>query len=560
MRGDYDRLRELLSAPEQTRLRGVDLEIQRLDQALDRVPDRLAADIRDAPDSRLARSLADLMVDSFEQAVARRPQAVIGAVYPVIGAAIRRSLAETFQQLADDLDGTMRSAFSLRALRWRWDAWRLGVPYAQVALRHTTRYQVEHLFLICPDSGLLLGHVTADDLPELDADAVAGMFAAINQFVRESVAVGGARPGIGHAQVGDYRLVVSHGPTAWMVAFVRGVPTGDFGARLDEVNEALHAQHGRALADVDRPVRTLEPDHLARLNGAAARVGPAAGRRRWAAWLLIGVVFAALAAYVATGVRWSMRAEAMREALASVPGLQVVAFDRRARNAVDVRGLLDPDAPDPRRLVTRTFPDVEARWVLSPYLSLDPDVVRRRAARMLALPLEVVGTPDAEGRLPLRGDITFATRHRLQTAAPPPGVTALDLSGTRYPRQDDIEAGIAGVEALGIGFDSGTVVPATGMEDRLEQLVSRLQELQAIATPQRIGFRMEAVGYTDELGGYALNRHLRERRAEWLATEVMADLHAPSVVVVDRQRLGTLPYRGRSRSAALLISPFPVEP
>lgn len=134
---------------------------------------------------------------SLELAIRRRPETVVSVVYPVIGPAIRRSFGEALRQMADDLDRALRETFSPRALWWRLEAWRSGVTYAWVALRRTTHYQVEHLFLIEPGSGLLLGHLTASGLPELDADAVADMFTAINQFVRDSVFVDGGEGGIG---------------------------------------------------------------------------------------------------------------------------------------------------------------------------------------------------------------------------------------------------------------------------------------------------------------------------------------------------------------------------
>ena len=213
MNGEYDRLRQLLLEQERDRMDALQDSVHQATTRFERVPDLLAEDIerslQDGKRSRLANVLAEATADSLEMAVRRKPQAVVQAVYPVIGPAIRRSLSDALRQMADDLDSALSDTFSPRALWWRLQAWRSGVPYAQVVLRHTTNYQVEHLFLIQPESGLLLGHLTASGLPELDADAVAGMFTAINQFVRDSVAVEGNESGIGSATVGGYRLVVT---------------------------------------------------------------------------------------------------------------------------------------------------------------------------------------------------------------------------------------------------------------------------------------------------------------------------------------------------------------
>ncbi len=153
MNGDYDRLRQAL-LEQRERLDALQDSLRKANMRLERVPDMLAEDIerstQDGKPSRLVSALSEATADSLEIAVRSRPQAVVQAVYPVIGPAIRRSLGDAMRQMTYDLDNALSDTFSPRALLWRWEAWRTGTPYAQVVLRHTTRYQVEHLFLIQP--------------------------------------------------------------------------------------------------------------------------------------------------------------------------------------------------------------------------------------------------------------------------------------------------------------------------------------------------------------------------------------------------------------------------
>lgn len=144
MRGEYDRLRQLLLQPERERLDALDTSMQRTSARFGDIPDVIAEDIerslREGKASRLSQALAEATTGSLEIAVRRRPQSVVNAVYPVIGPAIRRSLGEAMRDMADDLDRAVVDILSLRSLRWRLEAWRSGLPYAQVVLRHTTRY------------------------------------------------------------------------------------------------------------------------------------------------------------------------------------------------------------------------------------------------------------------------------------------------------------------------------------------------------------------------------------------------------------------------------------
>lgn len=553
VREDFERLRDLLIAPERARLQRVDARLQKLEGAQDGIPDRLAHELKSKPDSAFAQSLSRLTVDSLDVAVHERPQAVVDALYPVIGATIRRSTATMLQQFVDDLDRTLRSAFSWRSLRWRLEAWRSGVPYARVVLRHTTRCQVEYLFWITPESGLLQGHLRGEGVPELDADAVAGMFSAINHFVRDSLAAGDGAPGLGHAQLGDYRLAVSHGPRAWLVAFIHGAPSGELQTRLEALNELLHRTALR-----DDTARALTPAHLDMLNDAPSPTTVGRGGSHWRAVIVL-VAVAALAVWqIASSIAWSARLGTAHRALEAVPGLEVMRLESPGRGHIVVTGLLDPDADDPRPGFDAAHPGVEADWHLTPYLSMAPEIVRRRTARQLQLPIVNVGVPDATGRITLVGEVPFATWYGLREPPLLAGTMAPDVTELHYPGQADIEAGVARIEALAIEFDTGTSTPAAGMQVRLDALRAQLRALQDLARPHGVAFRFQAMGSTDEPGAFDLNQRLREQRATWLAIQIMDILDAPSQVGIDPLRLPIRPGHDQ-RSAALTVHPIPVE-
>jgi hypothetical protein len=568
MNGEYDRLRQLLLEQERGRMDALQDSVHQATTRFERVPDLLAEDIersiKDGKRSRLANVLSEATADSLEIAVRRRPQAVVNAVYPVIGPAIRRSLHDALRQMADDLDNALSDTFSPRALLWRWEAWRSGLPYTQVVMRHTTRYQVEHLFLIQPVSGLLLGHLTASGLPELDADAVAGMFTAINQFVRDSVAAEGNESGIGSATVGGYRLVVSEGPDARLVAFVRGVPSSDFGMRLDELNEELHARHGGRLADADvagfdSSSGLLEPEQLDDLNArGAARDDAARPSRRKFAWAALALVLLALLAYIAFGVRWSSQANAIRTQLSSTPGLVVSQFDDSRRGRLRVEGLMDPLASDPRAWLAERHPTVRVDWQTRPFVSLEPVLVQRRVAQTLGLPENVVTPPDAKGVVRLAGSVPFPDWYRARaTPSTTPGVTRVDFSGLAYPDKARIDTAILAIEALKIPFVSGTVTPDTGWEATLAQMGEKLQALERSGVASSIAFHMQTAGLTDEPGTLDQNRDLRQQRAEWLASRLAAKLRPPSTIAVNHDAAFALPQSNRVPSAAVSVAPYP---
>ena len=561
MRGEYDRLRQLLLQSERERLDALDTSMQRTSARFGDIPDVLAEDIErslsQGKASRLSHALAAATTGSLEIAVRRRPQSVVNAVYPVIGPAIRRSLGEAMRELADDLDRAVVDALSLRSLRWRLESWRSGVSYAQVVLRHTTRYRVEHLYLIEAGSGMLLGDVAASGLPDLDADAIAGMFTAINHFVRDSVSPGGAEGGIGSATVGDYRLVVSAGPDAQLVAFVRGLPSRAFKARLDEHNEELHRRSALVARESsgDAGPRFLEQAQLDNLNRADEYA--AAPDRRMYVYIVLAALLLAGLAYVGFGIRWGLQSRDIRDRISSTPGLVISQWDDRRRGRLRVEGLMDPLASDPRRWITEHYPSVEVDWRMRAFVSLEPAMVRRRVARRVGLNESMVRY-EGGGVARLQGQVPFsAWHHAIHAAVQVPGVDRIDSTGLTYPDHARIQRLIEELQASQVRFDSGTATPSEGMGAVMATVLERLDRLQLAGAACGVAFRLRTLGFTDEAGSYAQNRNLRQARAEWLATRLLDRLKPPSTITVDQEVVYTLP-NASVRATSLVIAPFPV--
>lgn len=562
MHGDYDKLRHLLLDAEQSRLDALQAGLRQADAT---VPERVASEIERGlagVPSRLTRALGEATLNGLELAVQRKPETVVNAVFPVIGPAIRRALQEAMRQLSADIDRAVNNTLSARALRWRLEAWRSGVPYAQVMLRHTMRWRVEHLFLIQPESGLLLGHLTPHGLPELDADAIAGMFTAIQSFVRDSVRA--QEGGIGQAIVGDYQLAVSEGPQARLVAFVRGVPASDFPTRLDELNEALHARHGKQLADhagVDGAglLEQAQLDALDPRSDQAAPPVPASRASRRLGGFALAVAAVLLAAWAFGSWRWSRQVDAIGEHLAAQPGLLVTRLQSPARNRLRIEGLRDPLAADVQAWLAEAHPQVDAEWKLRGFLSLEPDMLAARIAHGLQLPAGNVVPPDAQGVARLHGEVAFDDWYRLHQETPQPlvpGLARIDGSALSYPGKPRIDALTARLQALVIPFASGSVQPEADWEDAMAAIISTLDELQE-AGGKRMAFRISTTGMTDLSGKDEGNTSLRLRRAQWLAGQLRgAGLAATASIAVDERLAvqGGVPLRG----ARAIATPVPL--
>jgi len=185
---DLDRLKYILLDDERRAIDALDAHVAELDRSQRELPARLPGAIERAQEGagaeRFATALARPVTHALGAAVRENRQVIIDVLFPVIGPAIRKAIAEALRNLVTDMNSAVESSLTPRGLRWRVEAWRSGVPYAQIVLKHTLTYRIDHVFLIERDSGLVLDRESATHVPELDADAIAGMLTAIGEFVR----------------------------------------------------------------------------------------------------------------------------------------------------------------------------------------------------------------------------------------------------------------------------------------------------------------------------------------------------------------------------------------
>ena len=130
--------------------------------------------------------LAPIMEKAAESSIRSDPTTLVNILYPTIVPAIRKSIGETIDETFQRLNQTLKYSLTWRGLKWRWEAWRTGRSFAEVVLKHTLVYQVEHVFLVHRHTGLLVAHVAAENAVSQDPQLVSSMLVAIQDFVRDS--------------------------------------------------------------------------------------------------------------------------------------------------------------------------------------------------------------------------------------------------------------------------------------------------------------------------------------------------------------------------------------
>lgn len=540
MPSDIERLRELLfgnerRALEEARSRLADVERTQGDLP-QRLPEALEAIDAGGASPRVARALARPVASALGTAVRENRQTLVDTLFPVIGPLIRKAIAEALRNLVADLNGAIESSFTLRGLKWRLEAWRAGVPYAQVVLKHRLSYRIDHVFLIERESGLVLQHASAPDLPELDADAIAGMLTAIGDFVGDSVGYGDDNT-LESAQVGEYVVWVEQGPRANLACFIRGVPPVALRTLLEQRLEEIHAELDTR-TDSGRPdealaaswKESLQPLALtqaAAVDQTDASTEPAAPRWPLLLALLVGLV--ALTWFFASRERWESRVDALRARLHEQPGFVLTGIESKPWRSISVHGLLDPDATPPTAIIEQAgLGDAHVDFVGTGYLSTDDAIVLRRAQRLLDPP-DSVQLSMKDGVLSVHGHapVTWVAiaRGRAGWVA---GVRKVEWSVTTDA--DPVATARAAIERIAADLVDRRIAFADGTspEDEaaaagaLDSIAGDIRRARVLAGEAKLVLALTCIGTNDEVGSEEVNLHVRMLRAHWLAERLAA--------------------------------------
>lgn len=532
----FERLREILIGDERRALDAANARIAELENTQNDLAQRLPGaleTLRSGSDTvRMANALIEPVELALGTAVKKSPQPLVDALFPIIGPLIRKAIAEALRNLVADLNSAVESSLSPRGLKWRIEAWRAGVPYAQVVLKHRLAYRIDHVFLIERESGLVLQHESAPDMAELDADAIAGMLTALGDFVGDSV---GGKSGdtLDSIRVGEYLVWVLQGPRANLACFMRGVPPAVLRGLLEQRLEDIHAQFSvvaggdmPSAGDVALRREWLQPATLLSEAGEAsesAKTPPS----RWPALLIVLVIAFAIGWFAVSRERWHTRIEALRGQLNGHAGFVLTGIEARPWRAVTVHGLLDPDAaPLSPVFHAAKLGAVTPTLMSAGYLSSDDAVVARRAERLLALPAGV-RLAVKQGILTLTGDappawIANAREHASWIA----GVSRVEWALTPHTdlaavARAQLQDALHTLPTLRIGFVDVTQ-PVAGTNVTLDAIAAAARHAVALAVIAKVELAMTSVGTTDETGNRATNEQLRTKRAQWLALALAA--------------------------------------
>jgi len=469
--------------------------------------------LRSSRDKHLAEALEPTIEETIKTSIKKDRKVFVDVLYPVMGPAIRKSISSVILGMVQSFNQILEHSFSIQALKWRLEALRTKKSFGEVVLLHTLVYQVEQIFLIHRNTGLMLQHLVAKEVASQDPDLVSGMLTAIQDFMRDSFGLEEGES-LDTLQIGNRSVWIEQGPHAMLTAVIRGNPPEDLKSILNETIESIHLTQGEELESFEGDATPFEATRDQLENCLQTQFKQKKQKTSPLLWIILGAVVFLIGLWSFFFFRDHQRWADYLERLHKAPGIVVATAEKRSGKRY-ISGLRDPLAPEPVGMLkeAKLEPDkVIFRW--EPYYSIHPEFMLKRSKDILAPP-ETVTLELRNGILRGIGSAPhqwIAETRKLVKAIP--GLVQYRDDGVIDIDRRDMEIIREKIDKQFLLFQTRESEIASGQENRLQELVGDIEKLQRLAEVLGKNALIEIAGHTDSAGSEEENLSLSRERAD----------------------------------------------
>ncbi|MDQ3249897.1 MAG: hypothetical protein M3Q45_11905 [Chloroflexota bacterium] len=233
-------LRKILFGEDRNQITLLQSDLERVRGLLD----RLERQIND--DEALARTISPIIAGAITSSIRDARETMVEALYPIIGPMVVRAVSEAMRDLARRIDQQMRSALNVQSFQRQLQARLRGVPPSEMALRQALPCQVQEVFLIHRENGLLLHYLSCNPDLGADSDLISGMLTAIRDFAADAFG-GDAANQLNSIQYGDKVILAEVAQHAYVAVVIEGIEPQGFRAAIREQVIAIEHEYAAHL-------------------------------------------------------------------------------------------------------------------------------------------------------------------------------------------------------------------------------------------------------------------------------------------------------------------------
>ncbi len=521
---DLDSLKNLLLEPELGEMEKLKMllfnqEYQEIDQLNKKFEDEnftleisnvlaKAVDMTSKKDDKLSDALYQTIEHSIKTSVKNDPKTLADALFPVMGPAIRQSIASTFETMMNSMNMVLEQSFTVKGLGWRLEAMKTGKPFAEVVILNSLVFRVEQVFLIHKKTGLLLQHVTNESVKTQDADLVSGMLTAIQDFVQDSFEIEKDKK-LDTLRVGELLIMIEQGPESVLAGIVRGNPNNDLREVFRTNIELIHQEMFKELSKFDGDSSVFEVIVPYLRDCLQLKLEAKKKEKSNTVTIIAGVIGFLILIIIFFQVKSNLEFNNFRDKLKSESGIVLTDLKIEKGNYY-IYGLKDEFSKTPFEIASEL--GINKNKVISRlelYQSLEDTFILKRSKRLL-------NTPDSV-KLEIKDKILYASgvaddewiAKTRQVVDFIPGISGYNdnnvFNNDFYKLKSIIEDDFITFKVYKYELDSRSSL-------KLNSIIFNIKKFISLSEKMKKEFKITIVGYSSPEGTDEINRNLIVKR------------------------------------------------
>ncbi|MEM7332505.1 MAG: hypothetical protein AAF490_10465 [Chloroflexota bacterium] len=171
---------------------------------------------------KITQALGPILGKAIHYQIENEKESLVKALSPIILQSVRQAISDFMRDLQNRIDSQIRAASRPDKIVSSFWARIRGIEPSEMILRDALPFAVDELFLIQPNSGLLMGHWSKEIDEEDDSGLISGMLTAVRDFVKDSFLPDGDSFGLQEIQYGNHRILLHNGVKVYLAAVITG--------------------------------------------------------------------------------------------------------------------------------------------------------------------------------------------------------------------------------------------------------------------------------------------------------------------------------------------------
>lgn len=212
------------------------------DRATQEIIKKEIAEIKNVLDNleKLIEEKAEPVVEKkVESEIKNSEENIKEMMFPAIGQMVRKYIIMELEKLSERIDTQVEKAFSFENIKRQFTALVKGVKPNELIMDNLLTAEVEEVYVIEQQSGLLAGHYSKGNI--IDQDMIAGMLTAIKAFVDDAFQQKtGSLDMIEH---GTYKIILQNSFKFYIAIVVSGTVKASFRSHILDLAMDLTEKH-----------------------------------------------------------------------------------------------------------------------------------------------------------------------------------------------------------------------------------------------------------------------------------------------------------------------------